>query len=103
MTCPTRFGWTRSDRNRAAIDRWVPHRQASDHWTGVATSADKDVLAPAGPPTFAPGETTKTVAIEVKGDGKREANETFYLDLSGPSSNGLFAKNRGLGAILNDD
>ena len=53
--------------------------------------------------TFAPGETTKTITIEVKGDSKREANETFYLDLYGLSINGLFTKNRGIGTILNDD
>ena len=53
--------------------------------------------------TFAPGETTKTITIEVKGDSKREANEYFYLDLYGLSSNGLFTKKRGIGTILNDD
>ena len=53
--------------------------------------------------TFAPGETTKTITIEVKGDSKKEANETFYLDLFAGSSNSLFAKNRGIGTILNDD
>ncbi len=53
--------------------------------------------------TFAPGETTKTITIEVKGDSKKEANETFYLDLFGNSSHSLFTKNRGLGTILNDD
>lgn len=31
--------------------------------------------------TFVPDETTKTITIEVKGDNKKEANETFYLDL----------------------
>ena len=46
---------------------------------------------------------SKTITIEVKGDSKREANEYFYLDLYGLSSNGLFTKNRGLGTILNDD
>ena len=53
--------------------------------------------------TFAPGETTKTITIEVKGDSKREADEYFYLDLFGNGGNSLFAKNRGLGTILNDD
>jgi hypothetical protein len=48
-------------------------------------------------------ETTKTITIEVKGDNKREANETLYLDLFGLSSNALFSKNRGIGTILNDD
>jgi hypothetical protein len=53
--------------------------------------------------TFAPGETTKTITIVVNGDGKKEADETFYLDLSGNSSNSLFTKSRGIGTILNDD
>ena len=52
---------------------------------------------------FAPGETTKTITIEVKGDGKRESNEPFTLDLFGNSGNSLFIKSRGLGTILNDD
>jgi hypothetical protein len=38
-----------------------------------------------------------------KGDSKKEPDETFYLDLFGNSGNSLFAKNRGLGTILNDD
>ena len=64
---------------------------------------DNDYVAKTGTLTFAPGETTKTITIEVKGDSKKEADETFYLDLSGLSSNGLFTKNRSLGTILNDD
>ena len=59
--------------------------------------------AKSGTLTFAPGETTKTITIEVKGDNKREADEYFYLDLFGDSGNSLFAKNRGIGTILNDD
>ena len=49
---------------------------------------------------FAPGET---ITIEVKGDSKKESNETFYLDLFGLSSNAPFSKNRGIGTNLNDD
>jgi hypothetical protein len=33
----------------------------------------------------------------------QQANETFYLDLFGNSSNSQFTKNHGLGTILNDD
>ena len=44
-----------------------------------------------------------TITIEVKGDSKRESNETFYLDLFGNSSTSLFTKSRGIGTILNDD
>ena len=70
---------------------------------GTATTSDGDYVARTDTLTFAPGETTKTITIEVKGDSKKEANETFYLDLFGLSSNALFTKNRGLGTILNDD
>jgi len=70
---------------------------------GTATTGDGDYIAKSGTLTFAPGETTKTITIEVKGDNKREANETFYLDLFANSSNSQFTKNRGLGTILNDD
>jgi hypothetical protein len=70
---------------------------------GTAKTSDQDYVAKTGTLTFAPGETTKTIRIEVKGDNKEEADEMFYLDLSGLSSNALFAKNRGTGTILNDD
>jgi hypothetical protein len=70
---------------------------------GSATTGDNDYVARTGTLTFVPGETTKTITIEVKGDSKREANETFYLDLFDNSSNSLFTKKRGLGTILNDD
>jgi hypothetical protein len=70
---------------------------------GTATTSDNDYIAKTGTLTFAPGETTKTITIEVNGDSKKEANETFYLDLFGLSNNALFTKNRGVGTILNDD
>jgi hypothetical protein len=70
---------------------------------GTATTSNGDYIAKTGTLTFAPGETTKTITIEVKGDHKQEDNERFYLDLFGLSSNALFTKNRGLGTILNDD
>ena len=68
-----------------------------------AATSGGDYLARFGTLTFAHGQTTKTITIEVKGDSKREASETFYLDLFANSSNSSFTKNRGLGAILNDD
>ena len=69
---------------------------------GTAT-AGSDYQAQSGTLTFAPGQTTKTITIEVKGDSKQEVNEMFYLDLFGNSSNSLFTKSRGTGTILNDD
>jgi hypothetical protein len=70
---------------------------------GSARAYSGDYVAKSGTLTFAPGETTKTITIEVKGDGKREYDEYFYVDLSGNSSNSLFTKSYGVGEILNDD
>src|SRR5262249_41924426 len=70
---------------------------------GTATTSGNDYIAKSGALTFQAGETRKTVTIVVNGDSTKEANETFYLDLFGNSSNSLFSKKRGIGTILNDD
>jgi hypothetical protein len=69
---------------------------------GTAT-AGSDYTSATGTITFAPGQTTKTITIQVKGDNKRESNETFYLELFNNSSNSLLTRTRGIGTILNDD
>ena len=39
----------------------------------------------------------------VYGDKKKEADETFVVNLSSPSSNALLLDAQGLGTILDDD
>ena len=56
---------------------------------------------PTGP--VPPQPVTKTITIEVKGNNKKEANETFYLGLFGDTSNLQLSKSRGIGAIRSDD
>jgi hypothetical protein len=70
---------------------------------GTATTSDGDYVAKTGTLTFNPGETTKTITIDVKGDRKREANESFSVELFGNSSNSRLTKSYGYGTILNDD
>jgi chitinase len=70
---------------------------------GTAKASDNDYVARIGTLTFAPGETTKTITISVKGDATRETTESFYVDLLGNSGNSLFARKRGTGTIRNDD
>ena len=48
------------------------------------------------------GDGPKKITIEVKGDRKREANETFFVRLS-VAVNALLADNEGVGTIVNDD
>jgi hypothetical protein len=69
---------------------------------GTARTRDNDYVARTGTLTFAQGVAMKTITIEVFGDGKKEATQTFYLDLFGISSNSLLTRNRSLGTILND-
>ena len=52
--------------------------------------------------TFLPGQTSKTVTVQAKGDLVKEANETFFVNLSG-AVNASIADAQGLGAIVNDD
>ena len=52
--------------------------------------------------TFAPGETTKQVTVNVVGDTANEPDETFFVNLSG-ATNATIADNQGLGTITNDD
>jgi hypothetical protein len=70
---------------------------------GTARLSDRDYIAKAGTITFNPGETSKTITVEVRGDNRREGNETFFVDLFGNGSNSLLVKGRGVGTILNDD
>jgi uncharacterized repeat protein (TIGR01451 family) len=52
--------------------------------------------------TFNAGETTKNVTVLVNGDIVSEADENFFVNLSG-ASNASISDNQGLGTILNDD
>ncbi len=52
--------------------------------------------------TFAPGESTKTIAVQVRGDTAIESNETFLVNLSN-ATNAALADGQGLGTITNDD
>ena len=69
---------------------------------GSATVANSDYVAATGLLTFAPGETSKTVAVNINGDITAEADETFVLVLSTPT-NATLARTSGVATIRNDD
>src|SRR5205814_1355191 len=62
----------RGDQGSPAARQLVKARRFGEIGTvnGTATTSDGDYLAKTGTLTFAPGETTKTITIEVKGDDK---------------------------------
>lgn len=62
-------------------------------------------VLPGGSVTFAPGETSKTITVQARGDTLQERSETFLVSLSNPSNGGTLAagKNTASALILNDD
>jgi hypothetical protein len=70
---------------------------------GNAKTADNDYVANSGTLTFAAGETSKPITVLIKGDTKKEADESFHVLLSGASSNALIDHDYGTGTIVNDD
>lgn len=70
---------------------------------GTAATSDRDYSAASGTLTCSPGERTKTITVNVRGDRKRESDEDFYVDLFSPSSNASIGQSRGTGTIVNDD
>jgi hypothetical protein len=75
----------------------VAYATADDTATAGTDYASTDGLL-----TFAPGETTKLVTVQVLGDTADEANETFFVDLSG-ATNASITDAQGLGTITDDD
>jgi CSLREA domain-containing protein len=61
-----------------------------------------DYASASGTVSFGPGATTKTIKIGIKGDTTVEPDETFFVNLSGPT-NATIADNQGQGTIQNDD
>src|SRR5262249_49852460 len=71
--------------------------------TGDGTGkAGVDYQATSGTLTFNPGETTKTVAVQVIGNTIKQTDRTFQVNLSVPAQ-ATISKGQGVGTILDDD
>jgi ribosomal protein L35AE/L33A len=64
--------------------------------------APGDYTAASGTLTFTPGQTSKTVTVQVNGDLIAEIDETFFVDISG-ATNATIGDSRGVGTIIDDD
>lgn len=67
----------------------------------TATSGS-DYQSASGTLTFAPGETSKTITVQVNGDTLFEPDETFFINLAAPT-NATIADGDGIATITNDD
>lgn len=69
---------------------------------GTARTNDSDYVAANGTVYFAPGQTSATITIAVRGDNRKESNETFFVNLSG-AVDATISDSQGIGTIINDD
>ena len=83
----------------AVSGRTVTVDYATANNTAVAPG---DYTAASGTLTFTPGQTSKTVTVQVNGDLIDEIDETFFVDLSG-ATNATIGDAQGVGTIIDDD
>ncbi len=69
---------------------------------GTAT-AGSDYSSTSGTLTFAPGTTTLGVTVSINGDVVPEADETYFVNLSGATGGATIGDGQGQGTIVNDD
>ena len=70
---------------------------------GTATSGTDYAAVTAGVLTFAPGTTSRTIAVSVTGDTADESNETVVLTLSNATAGAGISTATGTGTIMDDD
>ena len=78
------------------------HAVTVDWTTANGTANTADYVAASGTLSFAPGETSKLITVQVKGDTLVEPNETYKVTLS-KVTYAFIADGQGIGTIRNDD
>ncbi len=71
--------------------------------TGQTATSAIDYTANNGTLTFDPGQTQKTITLQVNGDLSFESDETLTVNLKNPTSNAVIVDGQGIGTITNDD
>ncbi|MEY2425486.1 MAG: hypothetical protein QOI61_1058 [Actinomycetota bacterium] len=72
--------------------------------TAAGTASTADFTSKTQLLSFVAGQKTRTFSVTVKGDGTKEANEVFYVNLSSPTGTGAkLTDSQGIGTISNDD
>jgi hypothetical protein len=100
----TNYLFTVSRTGGSAGAATVQYSIAAPGGAGIADSADFAAGGVfAGTLSFADGETSKTISIDVQGDTAVEPTETFTVTLSNATGGASIADNSGTGTITNDD
>lgn len=100
---------TEGDSGQVSADFTVTLSAASTHKVTVSystaadsASQDTDFTAKTGTVVFQPGETSKTISVDVSGDNLDEPNESFKLNLNSVDV-GVFTRAQATGTILDND
>jgi serralysin len=70
---------------------------------GGTATVDSDYQSASGTLTFAIGETSKAVSVDIRGDTLVEQDETFIVNLTNATGGAIIDDNQGVGTIQNDD
>jgi serralysin len=65
--------------------------------------AGSDYVATSGTLNFGAGVNTQTISVTISGDTFVEADETFFVNLSGATNGATIADGQGLGTIIDND
>jgi hypothetical protein len=88
---------------------WFTDSALTVDWTVVGTGAestdanDFGGVFPQGQISFAPGETSKVLTVQVSGDMDVEFDETFIARLTESSNNSQIIQGTAIGTVLNND
>jgi len=79
-----------------------PNTVTVDWTTANGTAGPADYVVASGTLSFAPGETSKTITVQVKGDTTVEPTETYKVNLTHPTF-AVIGDSQGIAYIKNDD
>ncbi|MFN8633983.1 MAG: Calx-beta domain-containing protein [Chloroflexota bacterium] len=69
---------------------------------GLAAASNSDYVSASGVLTFVPGETTKTIVVQIVGDLANEPTKTFAVTLANPT-NASIGRGTAVGTIVDND
>ena len=104
VSVPEGAGGTTAANFTVSLSQPSPETVSMNYATadGTATVAGFDYATASGLLTFTPGQTSRTITVNVIGDTKPEFNETFVVNLSNVT-NALASTLQATGTIVNDD